>query len=169
METENAKSYFGALALAVAGTVADAWSAHSSHGPCAGAMLCLSYEAGISIGVLAARIGLSHAGAVRLIDRLEKELLVERRTEESDKRARFIHLTGAGEQMVRGLLKVREEVISNCVSDLSPDELSTLGMLSERLLRANGSEVGFRSFKLHPNGLFPSRTPQLRSRRQSLA
>ena len=36
------------------------------------------------------------------------------------------------------LLKAREQVISECISPLSPNDLDILGMLSERLLVANG-------------------------------
>jgi DNA-binding MarR family transcriptional regulator len=142
METEVAKSYFGALALAVARSIANASAAYSPDGPGAEAMVYLRFEPGLSIGVLANRIGLSHAGTVRLIDRLEKGQLVERRREKSDKRARFIHLTGAGERAMDALLKAREQLISNCLAPLSPDDLSILGVLSERILLADGFESG---------------------------
>lgn len=101
-------------------------------------MLCLRYEPGLSIVDLASRIGRSHAGTVRLIDRLEKRHLVQRRREKSDKRTRFIHLTVTGEQWVDTLVKARERLISECLSPLSRDDLIVLGALSERVLRANG-------------------------------
>ena len=101
-------------------------------------MLCLRYEPGLSIGDLASRIGRSHAGTVRLIDRLEKRHLVERRREKSDKRTRFIHLTDSGERVTDALLEAREQLISECLSPLSPDDLIILGLLSERILLANG-------------------------------
>lgn len=138
MEIEAAKSCFGALALAVAGSFADASAAHSRNGPGTEAMLCLRYEPGLSIVDLASRIGRSHAGTVRLIDRLEKRALVERRREKSDKRTRLIHLTEPGEQWVDTLVKARERLISECLSPLSPDDLIVLGALSKRILRANG-------------------------------
>ena len=138
MEIEAAKSCFGALALAVASSIADASAAHSPNGPGAEAMLRLRYEPGLSIGDLASRIGRSHAGTVRLVDRLEKRHLVERRREKSDKRTRFIHLTDSGERAADALLEAREQLISECLAPLSPDDLIILGVLSERILRANG-------------------------------
>ena len=40
-------------------------------------MVLINMEPGLAISVLASRIRLSHAGTVRLIDRLEHEQLVE--------------------------------------------------------------------------------------------
>ena len=93
---------------------------------------------GLPISVLATRIRLSHAGTVRLIDRLVQDDLVERRRNNADQRARLIHLTGSGERLTGALLKARERVIDECVSALSRGDLDILGTLSERLLSANG-------------------------------
>ncbi|MDF7535166.1 MarR family transcriptional regulator, partial [Escherichia coli] len=101
-------------------------------------MISLSPPTICNSAVLATSIGLSHAGTVRLIDRLEREQLVERRRQITDRRARFIHLTNSGKKITDALLKAREQVISECISPLSPNDLDILGMLSERLLVANG-------------------------------
>ena len=140
MEPETAKYYFGALALAVADSIASASVSLSPSGPAAALLVFLSFEPGLPISVLASRIRLSHAGTVRLIDRLESDHLVERRRHTADKRARLIHLTNAGVKMTGVLLRAREQVIATCVSPLSPTDLNTLGRLSERLLIANGFE-----------------------------
>jgi DNA-binding MarR family transcriptional regulator len=89
-------------------------------------MVLLSMEPGLPISVLATSIGLSHAGTVRLIDRLEREQLVERRRQITDRRARFIHLTNSGKKITDALLKAREQVISECISPLSPNDLDIL-------------------------------------------
>ena len=138
MEPEVAKYHFGALALAVADSIASVSASFSPSGPATAVMVFLSMEPGLPISVLASRIRLSHAGTVRLIDRLEHEQLVERRRHIADRRARFIHLTNSGKKITEALLKAREQVISECVSPLSPNDLDILGMLSERLLVANG-------------------------------
>ena len=144
MEPAAAKYHFGALALAVADNIASASASLSPSGPAAALMILLSVEPGVPIGVLASRLRLSHAGTVRLIDRLETGHLVERRRHTVDKRARFIHLTNSGEEMTRALLRAREQVIAAWVSPLSPIDLNDLGTLSERLLlesRLNISEL----------------------------
>ena len=134
MEPAAAKYHFGALALAVADNIASASASLSPSGPAAALMIFLSVEPGVPISVLASRLRLSHAGTVRLIDRLETDHLVERRRHTVDRRARFIHLTNSGEEMTRALLRAREQVIAAWVSPLSPMDLNDLGALSERLL-----------------------------------
>ena len=138
MEPEVAKYHFGALALAVADSIASVSASFSPSGPATAVMVFLRIEPGLPISVLASRIRLSHAGTVRVIDRLEHEQLVERRRHIADRRARFIHLTNSGKKITDALLKAREQVISECISPLSPNDLDILGMLSERLLVANG-------------------------------
>ena len=138
MEPEVAKYHLGALALAVADSIASVSASFSPSGPGTAVMVLLSMEPGLPISVLATSIGLSQGGTVRLIDRLEREQLVERRRQITDRRARFIHLTNSGKKITDALLKAREQVISECISPLSPNDLDILGMLSERLLVANG-------------------------------
>ena len=115
MEPEVAKYHLGALALAVADSIASVSASFSPSGPGTAVMVLLSMEPGLPISVLATSIGLSHAGTVRLI-----------------------HLTNSGKKITDALLKAREQVISECISPLSPNDLDILGMLSERLLVANG-------------------------------
>lgn len=138
MEPEVAKYHFGALALAVAESIASVSASLSPSGSATAMMIFLSLEPGLPISVLATRIRLSHAGTVRLIDRLVQDDLVERRRNNADQRARLIHLTGSGERLTGALLKARERVIDECVSALSRGDLDILGTLSERLLSANG-------------------------------
>ena len=94
---EVAKYHLGALALAVADSIASV-SASPPSGPGTAVMVLLSMEPRLPISVLATSIGLSHAGTVRLIDRLEREQLVERRRQITDRRARFIHPHQFGEE-----------------------------------------------------------------------
>jgi len=135
MEPATARSHFGALALAVADEIANASASYSPSGPTAAALVFICLDPGLSIGELAERIRLSHAGTVRLIDRLELERLVERRRNDSDRRARFIYLTTSGEELMAAIMTARDDAISAYLSVLSPDELSTLGALSEHLLQ----------------------------------
>lgn len=174
MEPEVAKYHFGALALAVADRIASVSASFSPSGPATAVMVFLSLEPGLPISVLASRIRLSHAGTVRLIDRLEHEQLVERRRHIADRRARFIHLTNSGKKITGALLEAREQVISECASPLSPNDLDILGMLSERLLVANGFDKDGSISLCHLcsySRIAPSRTKAKpgRSRRRNVA
>ncbi|MEO8686777.1 MAG: helix-turn-helix domain-containing protein, partial [Solirubrobacteraceae bacterium] len=70
----------GTLSLAVTGRVEAAVAARSPHGPSAPAALSAleGYLGGEPIDTLARVLGLTHSGAVRLVDRLAGAGLVER-------------------------------------------------------------------------------------------
>lgn len=65
----------------------------------------------LTIGELAERLFLQHHSTVELINRSAQQGLVERQRDEDDRRRVFIHLTAAGEAVLRGLsLSHREEL-----------------------------------------------------------
>ncbi|HSP39729.1 MAG TPA: MarR family transcriptional regulator [Frankiaceae bacterium] len=83
---------------------------------------------------LASSVLLSRSGLTRLVDRLEREGLVERRASPDDARGTLAVLTPAGltrlrEAWVTHLRGVREHMVSR----FSPDELTTLAELLSRL------------------------------------
>src|SRR3546814_10178000 len=96
---------------------------------------------------LAIGVGLSHAGTVRLVDRLATEGLIERRGHATDARARALYLTAAGQTVCAEVLNARDQIIAEGLSVLSNEELVILGALSERVLRARlqGLEHVYRS------------------------
>jgi DNA-binding MarR family transcriptional regulator len=55
---------------------------------------------------IADRVLLSHSGLSRLIDRIEKQGLVERRLCDTDRRAFFVSLTGEGREMLERMWPV---------------------------------------------------------------
>lgn len=105
-------------------------------GPTAAALALLMHLPGLSIGTLAAGVGLSHAGTVRLVDRLVSEGLVKRTDSSTDGRSRSLYLTKAGEKASEEVLEARDEVLAESLSALEPHEVATLVALSERVLRA---------------------------------
>ena len=137
MDQMRARNIFGAVALSLADEIVRAASAPAPEaGPSASALALLKHEPGLSIRTLAAGVGLSHAGAVRLVDRLVAESLIERRAHDRDGRTRSLHLTAAGEAMASSVLLARDGVVSRGLSILTPDEVAMLGALSEKILRA---------------------------------
>ena len=104
-------------------------------GPAASALALLSHKPGLSIRMLAFGVGLSHAGTVRLVDRLASEGLIERRDHSTDGRTRSLYLTATGEIASGEVLASRDQVIAEGLSILAPDEIRILGDIAERVLR----------------------------------
>jgi predicted transcriptional regulator len=87
--------------------------------PTASALALLAHEPGLSIRTLAISVGLSHAGTVRLVDRLATEGLIERRGHATDGRARSLYLTAAGRRASTKVLNARDQIIAEGLSVLS--------------------------------------------------
>ena len=85
-EIQN-RNVFGAFALMVSDEIIQASSSQAPQaGPTASALALLAHMPGLSIRMLSVGVGLSHAGTVRLVDRLATEGLIERRDHSSDGR-----------------------------------------------------------------------------------
>jgi DNA-binding MarR family transcriptional regulator len=90
-------------------------------------------SSGGTIDALATRIGLSHSGAVRLVDRLAGEGLVERRRG-ADQRSAALVLTPQGRRTARRVLSRREANLANFLVVLTDDQQAALTELAEALL-----------------------------------
>lgn len=98
---------------------------------------------GISQTELAERVGLDGSSLVRLIDLLEGRGLIERRIDPADRRARHIHLTGAGRAEV-GLLRSRlYRIEAGLLADLDDETLERMLAGFERIAaRIATADVG---------------------------
>jgi MarR family 2-MHQ and catechol resistance regulon transcriptional repressor len=67
------------------------------------------------------------------VDRLEAKGLVERRNDSSDRRARVVHLTKAGEQLIRCAFADHEAAMDRAASGLSPEERDQAAALLKKL------------------------------------
>ncbi len=127
----------GALALALSDAVLQgAQDEAPEPGPAAAAITLLGHEPGMTIERLRRALRLSHPGAVRLIDRLVAEGVVERRPSERDRRAVALYLTGGGERNCAAILAVRQQRIAHALAALEPAERETLGRLTGKLLKS---------------------------------
>ena len=134
MKLEN---IIGALSLAVSDAVHVSTQEKAPEvGPAAAAIALLGHEPGMSIERLRRALRLSHPGAVRLVDRLVAEGVVERRQAETDRRAVALHLTSVGMGSCALVLAVRHERIARALEVLDPNEREILGQLTEKLLRS---------------------------------
>jgi MarR family transcriptional repressor of emrRAB len=102
-----AANLVGALGVALADRLAAA--AELAGGASAADALVALHEgrAGASIDALAPIVGLSHSGTVRLVDRLARDGLVERRRG-ADQRSAALFLTPAGRRRARRVLTRRD-------------------------------------------------------------
>ncbi|ABE37780.1 MarR family transcriptional regulator [Rhodopseudomonas pseudopalustris] len=136
----------GAVSIVLADEI---WAAVNdtleTSGETAAALIMLGAHPGIPIKELGRALALSHSGAVRLVDRLEKEGVV-RRKEGRDARTVLLHLTPAGTKLRRSVLKERARVLERALAVLSAEEVRVLGAYLDRMLRGLLTErrLGYR-------------------------
>jgi DNA-binding MarR family transcriptional regulator len=134
--TAHTANLLGALALGLADAIQRVARNEASEGGPAGAALCaIAHEPGLSIEQLRRALGLSHPGAVRLIDRLAAEGVIERRAAR-DRRAVALELTPAGVRCVRKIIADRRRALQAALRVLSPRERRSLAPLLAKMLRA---------------------------------
>lgn len=86
-------------------------------------------------GVLADELGIEGPSLVRLIDLLQAEGLVERREDPTDRRAKTLHLTKAGEAKVEETNRVLRRVRASLLKDIGADELAITFETLQRIER----------------------------------
>jgi MarR family transcriptional regulator, transcriptional regulator for hemolysin len=84
-------------------------------------------------GELADEIGIEGPSLVRLIDLLQSEGLLERREDASDRRAKTLHLTAAGEAKAEEIDRILRRVRADLLKGISPDELAVTFDVLQRI------------------------------------
>lgn len=126
----------GTLALAISDRVDLGTGRATRHGANAPAALTtLLWYPDRPIAFLAARLRITHPGAVQLVDRLERDGLVERIPGE-DGRTKLLALTSRGEHVALEVLGARREVLERAVSALDDDQVRALADTVEAMLEA---------------------------------
>lgn len=140
--TKRAANLLGALALAVVDRVEVAAREVLDHGgETPAALVVIGYGAGLSNDALRRILGLSHPGAVRLVDKLVTEGLVERGAGR-DARQVALHLTRRGKQYRSQLLAGRLGAIERVLGSLDHSEQQALSDLLHKVLaRMDTSEM----------------------------
>ena len=90
------------------------------------------------IGGLAAALGLTHSGAVRLVSQLEAEGLAVRRVG-ADRRRVEVGLTARGRGRARAARAARDAIVRETTSGLDDDEAAALEALLAKLIEARVS------------------------------
>ncbi len=134
---QHAANALGALSLVIADRMKSAVEPIAGLGPSAPAALVALHEFldGRSVTQLSAVLGLTHSGAVRLVDRLEAEDLVERAGTQ-DGRAVAVALTRRGLRMAVRIRHAREGSLTSTLSALDPDEVENLAAALDTMLTA---------------------------------
>lgn len=136
MDTNRTLNLLGALALSVEDAFQSSVAVSAGYGGEApAALVTLGAEPGLSINDLRQILNLSHPGTVRLIDRLETQVLVERRAG-ADGRTLALFLTDAGYERRQAILAARRQQLQRVTHSLTPNEYKQLTKLLEKMLTA---------------------------------
>lgn len=126
----RAENLIGALALAVSDVVRG-----SPPDPLADALVHLAHCRRPSIDLLASTLKLSHSATVRLVDRLERDGLAARASDEGgDRRTRFVRLTDTGRARADHVLVARNAALQVACAALSSNERAALEAVCEKML-----------------------------------
>lgn len=134
---DRTNNLLGALVVALGDAMRTSVEKASGRGVTAAAALATAFAfPGKSVDHLRRILGLSAAGATRLVDKLETDGLVERRASLDDGRSRAVLLTEAGSKYADGVLEARRAVYSRALAALSADERHQLARMLDSMLTA---------------------------------
>jgi MarR family transcriptional regulator, negative regulator of the multidrug operon emrRAB len=134
MSHAYAANLLGALGVAIGDRLARAGAV----GTAAEALVAVSGDgAGMTIDALARRVGITHSGAVRLVERLVRDGLVQR-SRGLDQRSAALALTPEGYRNLRRVLARRELELESLLALLGDEERSEIARSVDLLLRRIG-------------------------------
>ncbi len=102
----------------------------------AAALVAIMNHSGDSIDMLRRVLDMTHSGAVRLIDYLVLDGLIERRPNPSDARSVVLHVTELGARRAESILTARAAVTDEVMSCLTDEQKRALGPILETMLAA---------------------------------
>jgi len=96
-------------------------------------LAALNHTPGMTQAVLASHLDVEAITVGRMIDRLQKAGLVERRPAPADRRAWLLFITPAAERLLAELQAMAEALMSEILADFAPGEFDALVGLLNRL------------------------------------
>ena len=105
-----------------------------------GVLLALWLEDGLKANELGKRAGLEPSTMTGLLDRMERDGLVERRPDPKDRRAHKIHLTDGGFNARKPATTVVSETLDKVFSTISEKDIETTKTVLRTILRNCGKE-----------------------------
>jgi MarR family transcriptional regulator, negative regulator of the multidrug operon emrRAB len=125
-ERAFAVNVLGTLSLTLADRVMQGSAAAARHGANApAALVTVLWYPDRPIAFLADRLRITHPGAVQLVDRLERDGLIER-VPALDGRTKLLALTPAGERVALDVLSARRDVLDRAVAALDDAQVRAL-------------------------------------------
>jgi MarR family transcriptional regulator, organic hydroperoxide resistance regulator len=104
-----------------------------------GALFVLWKKDGLKVVELGRRSGLETSSMTGLIDRMERDGLVERRDDAGDRRVQRINLTRKGREVMQPTLAAVDQVLANVFEGIPEEDLSKATDVLKRVL-ANAHE-----------------------------
>lgn len=108
-------------------------STGQSHATALAAMLLGRMGDGVRQGALAEQLGVEAPSVVPLVDAMEREGLVERRVDPTDKRARTLHLSAAGRQLANDAEIVTARVRAELFAGIADADVAAAMRVMARL------------------------------------
>lgn len=108
----------------------------------AGLLRAIGAEPGRSQQAVAAQLGLLPSRLVLLVDELERDGLLERHRNVTDRRHYALHLTPAGQDRLGEIGKLAHRHGRDLLASLNEDDRATLGRLLGQLAAAHGLSPG---------------------------
>ncbi len=134
-KTLRTANLLGAAVLGLHDEIKKTAEKRSGHsGETSAAITALGHQPGLSNDRLSDLLDLTHTGTVRLIDRLVRDGLVEKRPGTHDKRSVALFLTAKGKKIRRQILSDRESALVPLVSNLNDVDQKKLADLLSKLL-----------------------------------
>jgi MarR family transcriptional regulator, negative regulator of the multidrug operon emrRAB len=134
---ERTTNLLAALVVALGDAMRASVELASGHGVTASAALATAlFSPGQSVDALRRTLGLSAAGATRLVDKLQADGLVERRAGLDDGRERAVLLTEAGAACADKVLAARRAVHARALAALSTEERNLFARMLDAMLTA---------------------------------
>jgi MarR family 2-MHQ and catechol resistance regulon transcriptional repressor len=104
-----------------------------------GVLEALLHKGPLPVNTIGGLIRLTSGSITAAVDRLEKKGLVERRNDPGDRRARVVHLTAPGEELISKAFADHEAAMERATAGLSDSERAEAAELLKKLgLAAKG-------------------------------
>jgi DNA-binding MarR family transcriptional regulator len=103
-------------------------------------LMSLWQEDGLKVIELSKKAGLEPSTMTGLLDRMERDELVERTTDLTDRRVLRIHLTKIGRQVRDPVLKVVDRVITKVFAGIRQDDIAQIKNLLRHVLANANAE-----------------------------
>jgi MarR family transcriptional regulator, negative regulator of the multidrug operon emrRAB len=124
----------GALALGVSDRIrAAAAESMPLGGETIAALIVIGHAPAMSIDQLSQILRLTHAGTVRLVDRLVERNLIEKRPSTVDRRSVTLFPTSTGRKRRGRVLALRRAALLEVLDRVSPDDLGALERIAETI------------------------------------